>query len=76
MKAQVKETKVAQMTRIKNTSLTCEEEYWLENGGKLFDEFMLMEKLKYIAPTGQHIAISPSNFEIITKINMVEIPES
>jgi hypothetical protein len=76
MKTQVEEKKAALVTRMKNHSLTSEEEEWLDNAGNLVNEFMLMERLKDIAPTGQHIAISPADVEIITKICMVEIPDS
>ncbi|KAI7952601.1 hypothetical protein MJO29_008232 [Puccinia striiformis f. sp. tritici] len=49
-----------------------EEEEWLDNEGNFVDEFLLMEKLKAIAPNNQHIPISASDIQIIQKISLFE----
>ncbi|KAA1108121.1 hypothetical protein PGT21_001048 [Puccinia graminis f. sp. tritici] len=53
--------------------LTEEEEEWLDNGGNLIEEFVLMDRLKEISPNNQHIAISATDIVIIEKINTYEI---
>jgi hypothetical protein len=59
----------------KERNLTSKEEEWLDNKGNLIEKFMLMEHLKNIKPNSQHIFISHTNVEIITKINAFQAAE-
>ncbi|KAI7949502.1 hypothetical protein MJO28_008323 [Puccinia striiformis f. sp. tritici] len=72
MKAQAEEKKKALLKKMEAGGLNEEEEEWLDNEGNFVDEFLLMEKLKAIAPNNQHIPISASDIQIIQKISLFE----
>ncbi|KNE96314.1 hypothetical protein PSTG_10433 [Puccinia striiformis f. sp. tritici PST-78] len=72
MKAQAGEKKKALLKKMGAGGFNKEEEEWLDNEGNFVDEFLLMEKLKAIAPNNQHIPISASDIQIIQKISLFE----
>ncbi|KNE95919.1 hypothetical protein PSTG_10718 [Puccinia striiformis f. sp. tritici PST-78] len=68
MKAQAEQKKKELLKKMEVGGLNKDEEEWLDNVGNLVDEFLLMERLKEIAPNNQHIPISASDIKIIKKI--------
>jgi hypothetical protein len=76
MKAKVDNKKELLMAKMKTEQLTGEEEEWLDGGGNLVEELMLIDCLKEIEPNNQHISITAKDLKIINKINEYKIEES
>ena len=61
------------MLKMISGKLSESEEDWLDHGGNITEEYLLMDRLKEILPNNQCVKITPTDIEIIRKINAIDL---